>query len=191
MGYKNCIEHIGRRTPKGLITCTECGHTWQSENGELTDNLLGCECPHCHTTLKVETTLRRKFNDYEYLCIVTRCKGFKYCASSISSVGRKWDRHPFTPISKPYSGGLPRRTLRNLRTAAPDGLLRSRVELVERIGTAGGERREIQHHAHTHLSPATAYPRTAPKRLRQTTPRCNPFRPYPPAALGEQGRNAA
>lgn len=64
-GYKNCIEHIGRRTPKGLITCTECGHTWQSENGELTDNLLGCECPHCHTTLKVETTLRRKFNDYE------------------------------------------------------------------------------------------------------------------------------
>lgn len=69
----------------------------------------------------------------------------------------------------------PRRTLRNLRTAAPDGLLRSRVELVERIGTAGGERREIQHHAHTHLSPATAYPRTAPKRLRQTTPRCNPF----------------
>lgn len=40
-GYKNCIEHIGRRTPKGLITCTECGHTWQSENGELTDNLLG------------------------------------------------------------------------------------------------------------------------------------------------------
>lgn len=60
----------------------------------------------------------------------------------------------------------PRRTLRNLRTAAPDGLLRSRVELVERIGTAGGERREIQHHAHTHLSPTTAYPRTAPKRLR-------------------------
>ena len=44
--------------------------------------------------------------------------------------------------------------------------LRSRVELVERIGTAGGERREIQHHAHTHLSPTTAYPRTAPKRLR-------------------------
>lgn len=76
-GYKNCIEHIGRRTPKGLITCTECGHTWQSENGELTDNLLGCECPHCHTPLKVETTLRRKFNDYEYLCIVTRCKGFQ------------------------------------------------------------------------------------------------------------------
>lgn len=36
-----------------------------------------CECPHCHTTLKVETTLRRKFNDYEYLCIVTRCKGFQ------------------------------------------------------------------------------------------------------------------
>lgn len=59
-GYKNCIEHIGRRTPKGLITCTECGHTWQSENGELTDNLLGCECPHCHTPLKVETTCNKQ-----------------------------------------------------------------------------------------------------------------------------------
>mgnify|MGYP000225938246 CR=1 FL=1 len=110
-GYKNCIEHIGRRTPKGLITCTECGHTWQSENGELTDNLLGCECPHCHTTLKVETTLRRKFNDYEYFVHRNPLQGvFKSCASSISSVGRKWDRHPFTPISKPYSGGI-----------APDG----------------------------------------------------------------------
>ena len=87
-GYKNCIEHIGRRTPKGLITCTECGHTWQSENGELTDNLLGCECPHCHTTLKVETTLRRKFNDYEYLCIVTRCKGFQVLRFAVTGVDR-------------------------------------------------------------------------------------------------------
>ena len=76
-GYKNCIEHIGRRTSKGVITCTECGHTWQSQNGDLADKLLGCECPHCHTPLKVETTLRRKFNDYEYLCVVTRCKGFQ------------------------------------------------------------------------------------------------------------------
>lgn len=76
-GYKNCIEHIGRRTSKGVITCTECGHTWQSQNGDLADKLLGCECPHCHTPLKVENTLRRKFNDYEYLCVVTRCKGFQ------------------------------------------------------------------------------------------------------------------
>ena len=47
----------------------------------------------------------------------------------------------------------PRRTLHNLRTAAPDGLLRSRVELVERIGTAGGERREIN------ITPTRIYPR--------------------------------
>lgn len=106
-GYKNCIEHIGRRTPKGLITCTECGHTWQSENGELTDNLLGCECPHCHTPLKVETTLRRKFNDYEYLCIVTRCKGFQVLRFVYIECWAKVGQTPFTPISKPYSGGLP------------------------------------------------------------------------------------
>ncbi len=74
-GYKHCIEHIGRRTSKGLITCTECGHTWRNRSSELTDT--GCECPACHTRLRVETTSRRTFYDYEYLCIVTRCAGFQ------------------------------------------------------------------------------------------------------------------
>lgn len=29
-GYDNAIEHIGRRTNKGKITCTKCGHLWQA-----------------------------------------------------------------------------------------------------------------------------------------------------------------
>lgn len=68
--YKHCIEHIGRRTSKGMITCTECGHKWQHGEGDTV-------CPACHTRLRVETTRRRTFYDYEYLCIVTRCAGFQ------------------------------------------------------------------------------------------------------------------
>ena len=75
--YKNCLEHIGRRTSKGVITCTECGHSWQSESGELINTLLGCECPNCKTQLKVETTRKRIFRDYQYLCIVTACEGYQ------------------------------------------------------------------------------------------------------------------
>jgi hypothetical protein len=30
-GYDNCIRHTGRRTAKGVITCTKCGHTWQGD----------------------------------------------------------------------------------------------------------------------------------------------------------------
>ena len=29
-GYNNAIEHIGKRTEKGKITCTKCGHSWQN-----------------------------------------------------------------------------------------------------------------------------------------------------------------
>jgi predicted metal-binding protein len=73
---KNCIQHIGRRNAKGVITCTECGHSWQGD-GYLVDTLTECRCPHCDTALKVETTRKSKFNDYEYLCIVTTCGEFQ------------------------------------------------------------------------------------------------------------------
>lgn len=76
-GYKHCIEHIGRCTSKGMITCTECGHTWRSRDSELADTMIGGVCPACGTRLKIETTRRRTFYDYEYLCIVTRCGDFQ------------------------------------------------------------------------------------------------------------------
>lgn len=75
-GYKNCIEHIGQRTSKGIATCTECGHKWQGD-GELISTLLGCECPNCKTKLTVKTTKKRVFTGCEYLCIVTTCKEYQ------------------------------------------------------------------------------------------------------------------
>ncbi len=49
--YQHCIEHKGRRTRKGVISCLECGHQW-------TDKTTSghCVCPHCHTKLKIEDT---------------------------------------------------------------------------------------------------------------------------------------
>ena len=47
--YQDCIEHIGHRTSKGVITCCECGHSWQG-TGYLVDTLTDCHCPNCSTT---------------------------------------------------------------------------------------------------------------------------------------------
>jgi len=75
-GYDNAIEHIGRRTDKGIITCTKCGHSWQGE-GELINTLLGCDCPNCKTKLAVKTTKQRVFDGSYYMTIITAHKGFQ------------------------------------------------------------------------------------------------------------------
>ena len=51
--YRHCVEHIGYRTKKGNITCSDCGHEWHSDSG-LCDTLEGCTCPKCHAELKVQ-----------------------------------------------------------------------------------------------------------------------------------------
>ena len=56
--YRHCVEHIGYRTKKGNITCSDCGHEWHSDSG-LCDTLEGCTCPKCHAELKVQDTRRR------------------------------------------------------------------------------------------------------------------------------------
>lgn len=71
--YKNCIEHIGHKSAKGVITCLDCGHQWTDKG--LTDEYTNC--PHCNLKLKIEATRKRCFLDYEYLCIVTACNGFQ------------------------------------------------------------------------------------------------------------------
>ena len=73
---KNCIEHIGRRSAKGVITCTVCGHAWQGHS-HLIETLTDCHCPECGTKLKVDTTRKSKFNDCQYMCIATTCEGFQ------------------------------------------------------------------------------------------------------------------
>lgn len=75
-GYDNAIEHIGRRTDKGTITCTKCGHAWQG-TGYLIDTLIDCNCPNCKTKLAVKTTKKRIFSGSYYMTIITACEGFQ------------------------------------------------------------------------------------------------------------------
>lgn len=75
-GYDNAIEHIGRRTDKGVITCTKCGHSWQGES-ELINTLLGCDCPNCKAKLKVQTSKKKVFSGSYYMTVITACEGFQ------------------------------------------------------------------------------------------------------------------
>lgn len=74
--FLHSFEHVGRRSAKGIITCTECGHQWQG-NGELADTICGCTCPHCGMELKVHTTRKRVFKEIKYFSIITTCKGYQ------------------------------------------------------------------------------------------------------------------
>lgn len=75
--YKHCFDHIGKRNAKGIITCLECGHSWQGGNSPLTDAILGCKCPNCNTQLDIKTTRQRVFKEIEYFGIITICDGFQ------------------------------------------------------------------------------------------------------------------
>ena len=79
-GYENGIDHIGRRTDKGVITCTKCGHSWQGA-GYLVETLTDCHCPNCKTKLKVETTKKRTFNARYYMTVVTAHAGYQVLRS--------------------------------------------------------------------------------------------------------------
>lgn len=71
-GYQNCINHIGRRTKNGTISCLECGHSFINKTTEK-----HCTCPNCNTKLIINDTRQRVFNDYQYLCVVTCCEEFQ------------------------------------------------------------------------------------------------------------------
>jgi len=74
--YQHCIEHIGRKTAKGVMTCLHCGHTWQG-NSHLADVLLGSKCPECSVKLAVSNTRKRVFRQSEYFCMVTTKRNFQ------------------------------------------------------------------------------------------------------------------
>lgn len=71
-GYRNCIEHIGRRAKNGLINCLECGHSWTDKTAPE-----HCFCPQCQAKLIIKDTKQRVFNDYQYLCVITSYEGFQ------------------------------------------------------------------------------------------------------------------
>ncbi|MDD2437672.1 MAG: PcfJ domain-containing protein [Massilibacteroides sp.] len=79
-GYENGIDHIGRRTDKGVITCTKCDHSWQG-SGYLVATLTECKCPNCNTKLTVETTKKRTFNARYYMTVVTAYAGYQVLRS--------------------------------------------------------------------------------------------------------------
>ncbi len=79
-GYANGIDHIGRRTEKGVMTCTKCGHSWQ-EAGHLVSIPKDCVCPECTTKLKVETTGKRIFNNCYYMTVITAHEGYQVLRS--------------------------------------------------------------------------------------------------------------
>ena len=89
---RHCFKHYGRRTTKGVITCTECGHAWKSGHS-LADTLYGCTCPNCGTALEITDTRKRVFKDIEYFSIITTCKGYQvirfFFVRSRQKVGQK------------------------------------------------------------------------------------------------------
>ena len=74
--FAHCVEHIGYRTKKGIITCSDCGHQWHSNSG-LCDSLEGCRCPHCGAELKVQDTRKRTHKETQYFSVITTCKGYQ------------------------------------------------------------------------------------------------------------------
>lgn len=87
--YKHCFDHIGKRNAKGVITCLECGHSWQGNNSPLAYAILGCKCPNCNTRLDIKTTRKRVFKEIEYFGIITTCGDFQVIRYFHISVYRK------------------------------------------------------------------------------------------------------
>ena len=74
--YRHCFKHYGRRSAKGIIHCTECGHSWKEEHC-LADAICGCRCPHCGMELEILNTRKRVFRNNEYYSIITTCKQYQ------------------------------------------------------------------------------------------------------------------
>ncbi len=86
---RHCVEHIGYRTKKGNITCSDCGHKWHSKS-ELCDSIAGCTCPKCGAELKVQDTRKRIYKETQYFSVITTFKGYQVIrVAQISCEGRK------------------------------------------------------------------------------------------------------
>lgn len=86
--YKHCFSHIARMTSKGIVTCTDCGHSWKGENIPSSDH-AECICPHCGSKLEIMKTRQRVFKGTEYFSIITTCKGYQVIRFFIVRANRK------------------------------------------------------------------------------------------------------
>ena len=73
---EHCFDHLAHRSAKNVITCMECGHSWNGGN-ELADTLLGVVCPHCGKKLELVIGRKRLYKDKEYFSIITTCKQYQ------------------------------------------------------------------------------------------------------------------
>lgn len=90
--YQHLFPHVGRRLRNGKITCMECGVSWQSEH-QLAESICGCTCPNCNTELTIQDTRKLKSKEIEYLCIITKQKGYQvirfFYIEQIAKAGEK------------------------------------------------------------------------------------------------------
>ena len=64
----NCFMGKAIRRKNGDMTCTLCGHQWQSESW-LADSATGVDCPHCKSNLKVLDSKKRVIDEISYMTI--------------------------------------------------------------------------------------------------------------------------
>ena len=82
--YNHCFKHIGRKTAKGIVTCTECGHSWSDKSSSYITT-----CPHCSAKLKVVNTRKRVSSETEYFSIITRVKQYQVIRFFLVKLTRK------------------------------------------------------------------------------------------------------
>lgn len=71
--FDHCIVRYGRRTTKGVITCTECGRVWTDKTAQK-----HCTCPACRTRLTIDNDhLRRIYDMADYALFMTVCEGMQ------------------------------------------------------------------------------------------------------------------
>ena len=69
-GFRNALNHYAIRNAKGVAICLDCGHQWQSTEGET-------KCPKCGATIEIKDTQCRKLTDKRYFSIVTTIEGIQ------------------------------------------------------------------------------------------------------------------
>ena len=80
--FRECIDHLAYRLPKGRTTCMDCGHSWIMNKHRET-----CTCPHCRAKLQVKETYERKLQQKQYFTILTTCREFQVLRMFLLIVG--------------------------------------------------------------------------------------------------------
>ena len=98
--FRECIDHVAYRLPKGNTTCMDCGHSWQ-----MIEPTERCTCPQCGADLEVITTRARKLKQRQYFTVLTTSGGYQVlrmylliagmekgyqATSSVMEIGQYW-----------------------------------------------------------------------------------------------------